>query len=162
LPDLGVRVVNPGDEQRKDEREEKKVDPDAPPPMEKIPADKKKDSDKQSRFDLSSGTIVAHQFVDPRDLKDNKEKPKDNRPAVTMMAFGNKLMISSDEAGALQKVSELVKLLTQTTAGEGDFQVIKLKYADPVEAAKVLDEAFNGAKPQQQQGGGGRGGRGGG
>jgi general secretion pathway protein D len=171
LPDLGVKVVLPGEETKEPE---KKGNPNAPP-MERIPADKDKDKDKdkekdkpapdkdkQTRSDLSTGTLVAAQFVDPRDLKDDKDKDKgkDARSQVTIMAFGNKLMISSDDPVALQKVSELVKLLTQTTAGEGDFQVIHLKYADPVEAAKVLDEAFNGPKPQQQQGGG-RGGRGG-
>src|SRR5205823_3751063 len=51
-------------------------------------------------------------------------------------------------------VSDLIRLLTQTSGGEGDFEVIKLKNASAVEAAKVLDEAFNGPKQQPQQQGG--------
>ena len=38
---------------------------------------------------------------------------------------------------------QLVRLMTQTTAGEGDFEVIHLKTASAAEAAKLLDAAFN-------------------
>src|SRR5262249_335149 len=46
------------------------------------------------------------------------------------------------------------RLLTQVKRGEGDFEVIHLKNANATEAARVLDEAFNGRRQQQQQGGG--------
>src|SRR5438094_5361419 len=45
-----------------------------------------------------------------------------------------------------------------TSPGEGDFEVIKLKYAQAADAARIIDEAFNGPKQQpgqQQQGPGG-------
>lgn len=78
---------------------------------------------------------------------------------ITITAFGNKLIVTSEDPEALALVSELVRLLTQTPGGEGDFEVIHLKHANAVDAARILDEAFNGPK---QEGGGGRGGRGGG
>ena len=71
----------------------------------------------------------------------------------------------SDDPEMLALAAYYVKLLTQTPAGEGDFEVLRLKYAIATEAAKVLDEAFNGPPRQQGQGGqqgGGRGGPGGG
>src|SRR5262249_1800602 len=37
--------------------------------------------------------------------------------------------------------------------GEGDFEVIKLKNANATDAARVLDEAFNGTKPATPQNG---------
>src|SRR5437762_13692636 len=43
-------------------------------------------------------------------------------------------------------VQELTRLLTQTSAGEGDFEVIRLRNTSAEDAAKVIDEAFNGNK----------------
>ena len=40
-------------------------------------------------------------------------------------------------------------------AGDGDFEVIKLKNAQATDAARMLDEAFNGPRQQTQQPGGG-------
>ena len=77
-------------------------------------------------------------------------------PPVTIAAFGNKIIISSDDPAALAMAQQLLRLVTQTTAGEGDFEVIHLHNANAVEAAKLLDQAFNGPKPttaQQPQGG---------
>ena len=66
--------------------------------------------------------------------------------AITMTALGSKLIVTSDDPAALALVSELVRLLVQTRAGPGDFEVVRLKFANAVEAAKILDELFNGSK----------------
>jgi hypothetical protein len=65
---------------------------------------------------------------------------------VTLTAFGNKLVVISEDRAALALVSELVRLLTSNTATAGDFQIIRLKRANALEVAKLLDEAFNGFK----------------
>ena len=52
----------------------------------------------------------------------------------------------------------MIKLITQSKTTEGDFEVIKLKNSPAADAAKVLDEAFNGKQQQQQGGGRNRGG----
>jgi len=125
-----VRVVRPGSE-----ADEPRI---APMPKADAPCDDQPHS----------------QLSDPRppqakepvnDLPGNKNAP------VTITAFGNKLIVSSEDPQALALVQELVRLLTQTQAGEGDFEIIRLKRASAVDAAKILDEAFNGPKQQQQQ-----------
>jgi type II secretory pathway component GspD/PulD (secretin) len=87
--------------------------------------------------------------------------PKNNQPANTsapikITAVGNKLLIASDDPKALALAHELVRLLTQPQNGQGDYEAIRLKTASATEAAKVLDEAFNGPKrqtaPAQQDG----------
>jgi hypothetical protein len=125
--------------------------------------DREKTARGQGRPGLSSGAPVSQPPVGPKGLEDRKQDRGNAReampPPITITAFGNKLLITSDDPTALQTVQELTKLLTQTTGGEGDFQVIKLKMANAAEAAKVLDGAFNGPRQQQpQQGEGGRGG----
>src|SRR5262249_52292562 len=96
------------------------------------------------------------EMQDPKndDRRGNKDKP------ITITAFGNKLMISSEDPDALIEIQKLIHLLTQTPGTEGDFQVTRLKHADAAEAAKVLDEAFNGARQQNNQQRGGNQGRG--
>ncbi len=98
----------------------------------------------------------AAPLVDPQDKKDTKEdKPGSAEQPVIIAASGNKIIISSQDPAALAMAQQLVRLMTQTTAGEGDFEVIHLKNANAAEAAQLLDEAFNEPKPaaQQQQGG---------
>src|SRR5262249_20771546 len=96
------------------------------------------------------------QLTDPQ-----KDKAKDDKPGaadkpVTITAVGNKLIITSEDPAALALAQELIRILT-TPGGEGDFEFIKLKNANAVEVAKMLDEMFNGVKrdSQQQQGRGG-------
>ena len=78
---------------------------------------------------------------------------------INITAFGGKLVVTSDDPEALKLVSELVRILTSTKAGPGDFEVIRLHYANAVDVAKILNEAFNAPKPVVAKGGGG--GRGG-
>ena len=93
------------------------------------------------------------QLVDPGNKKGG--------PTVTITAFGNKLIVISDDPAALSLVQEVVRMFTNTTTTEGDFVVLRLKHASAVDMARILDEGFNGPK-NNQQGGGGRGPGGGG
>jgi general secretion pathway protein D len=104
---------------------------------------------------------IGTQFVDPQQ---QKPAAKDNQPAgkgppVKITAIGNKLIISSDDPKALQTAQEMVRLLTQPQSGQGEYEAIRLKNASATDAAKALDEAFNGPKQQAgpQQGGPGGG-----
>jgi type II secretion system protein D len=98
-------------------------------------------------------------LVDPQEKKDAKpeDKPGKADMPVVIAASGNRLVITSNDPDALSMASQLVRLLTQTTTSEGDFEVIHLKTASAAEAAKLLDAAFNEVKPTaaQQQGFGG-------
>ncbi len=70
---------------------------------------------------------------------------KDKEATIRITVLGNKLIVTSDDLQALDLVEQLVQLIQ--TATEGEFQVIKLEYADAINTARVLDEFFNGAKP---------------
>ena len=83
-------------------------------------------------------------------------------PTVTITAFGNKLIVISDDPAALALVQEIVRMFTNTSTTEGDFVVLRLKHASAVDMARILDEGFNGPKQNGPGGGGGGGGRGGG
>jgi hypothetical protein len=102
-------------------------------------------------------TLLVRQLVDPREQRKEKEQKEKNgktAPPIIITAAGNKLLITSDDPEALVEIQRLAKLLTQTPGKEGDFQVIRLKNATATDAAKVLDEVFNGTKkqpPAQQQ-----------
>src|SRR5262249_14907878 len=91
------------------------------------------------------------QLTDPQEKpKKNGEKPGGKDLPVTITAFGNKLIVTSDDPKALALVQELTRLLTQTPEGKGDFEIIKLNNASATDMAKILDEAFNGPKQQTQ------------
>jgi type II secretory pathway component GspD/PulD (secretin) len=101
------------------------------------------------------------QLVDPQakpapkaDLPGKKEAP------ITIMASGNRLLINSSDPEALALVQELIRIMTQAPSDGGDFEVIRLQNADATEAARVLDQLFNGTPQQPQFGGGNRGGGG--
>jgi hypothetical protein len=86
------------------------------------------------------------------DAKPNPGKkgaPGGKGPAeVTLTAVGNKLVVESADPEVLRLVSEMVRLLSEAAAS--DFEVIRLKHARATEAARVLDEVFNGAKPGKE------------
>lgn len=117
-----------------------------------------------------SRMVVMNQLVDPAAPKPPEAK---TGPGVTITAVGNRLIITGDDPKAVALASELVSLLTGP-AGKGEtYQVFRLKNANAVEAARVLNEWFNGPAQQNQQqnrnpfaaligGGGFGGGRGGG
>src|SRR5437773_61692 len=66
------------------------------------------------------------------------EKPGSKDAPISIMTSGNRLMIVSDDPEALKLAQELVRLLTRATKTEGDFDIIKLKNANAVEAARLL------------------------
>ncbi|MBI1832567.1 MAG: hypothetical protein HYR84_14090, partial [Planctomycetes bacterium] len=84
-----------------------------------------------------------------------QEEKKANLPPIRIMGFGNRIIISSDDPKALDVAHDIIRVLVNTEAGPGDIEVLRLRLANAVEVAKILDEAFNGPKTQQ---GGGRGG----
>ncbi len=95
----------------------------------------------------------------PVSFQDEIKPPPVKKGKITIQGFGNKMVITSDDPKALDEAQQLIRLLVNTEAGPGDFEVLPLKTANAVEVAKILDEAFNGPK-NQQGGGGGRGGPG--
>lgn len=82
--------------------------------------------------------------------KGDPEK-KDARPGkadapITLTAFSNRLVVTTDDPQALALVAELFRML-QAAATAGDFEVVRLKNAKAVNAARILDEVFNGTRP---------------
>jgi type II secretion system protein D len=79
------------------------------------------------------------------------EKKPTGKP-VTLMANGNQLIIISDDPDALATINRIIRFYTNPNQTAGDWEVIKLKNANAIDAARVIDEAFNG--PVRQQPGG--------
>ncbi len=94
-------------------------------------------------------TVIAPIDAETKKTEDNANS------SITITAIGNKLIITSEDPIALNMATELVRLVTQNKTS-GDFQIIRLKHANAVETARIIDELFNGAKAN----GGGFGGRG--
>src|SRR6185312_15032163 len=112
------------------------------PPKEKPEPPKKKLGTISHDEQPVSAQDGKPQLVGPKGKKaDDKGKEKE-LPPVTISAFGNRLVVTSDDPKALQLISELVRLYTRTAEGEGDFKVIKLKNASAIETATILDEWF--------------------
>jgi type II secretory pathway component GspD/PulD (secretin) len=114
------------------------------------------------RTQLVSLVVEPGQLVDPQKEKkegeQKKQLPGSPDDAVTIIASGDKIIISSKDQDALKMMQALIRLMTTTSKTAGDFVVIRLKNASAPEAAKVLDELFNGP-PEAQRGAmpGGRG-----
>ncbi|NBO93014.1 MAG: hypothetical protein EBV06_11995, partial [Planctomycetia bacterium] len=133
---------------------------------------KKKPGDKDTRLatprELETTALLQDGgLIDPRDDKKKaKTKPDDTLPGdsdkpIRIFASGNRLMLASDDPDALALISQLINVYTKSP-GKGDFTVLKLKNVSATDAAKALDEAFNGKGQQGGPGGGMGGGRGGG
>jgi type II secretory pathway component GspD/PulD (secretin) len=84
------------------------------------------------------------------------ENNKKSGAPVTITAVGNTLLVTSEDPAALALVSELVRVLTSTASGPGDFEVIRLHFANAVDTAKLLDESFNTPKVATNPLGGGQ------
>src|SRR5205823_12206826 len=106
--------------------------------------------------------------ADPPEPKSQLSDPQAQKPPapaqkpVTITAVGNKIIINTEDQETLQFATEIVRLLTRSE-GDGDFEVIPLQNANATDAARIIDEAFNGRQqraPQQNPfgPGGGRGG----
>ncbi|HEV3236036.1 MAG TPA: secretin N-terminal domain-containing protein, partial [Gemmataceae bacterium] len=160
-----VKVNIPGSDVEKKPEEAPKKDREKKEPTDKKDVNKwdAKESLRQRVKARSEGTeLVAMQLSDPQDPKQTQKQPQPQGSPITLTPIGNKLVITSDDPQALAAAMSIARLLMQTPPG-GDFEIIKLKNASATEAAKVLDEAFNGPKQTPQQGGfggpfGGRGG----
>jgi hypothetical protein len=106
-----------------------------------------------------AGALIARQLVDPKDRDDTNTKKE---PSVTITAIGDKLIVTSDDPETLRQVNRLVRLLTEVSSEAVDFHVVRLKNASAPDAAKVIDEVFNGPRqpvnpqPAQLPGRGGR------
>jgi type II secretory pathway component GspD/PulD (secretin) len=89
----------------------------------------------------------------PKSGKPSKENtparpaPGDGKP-VTLTAVGNRLVAVSDDPQALALVKELINLFTADNVGDGDFEVMRLRYARASAVAAVLEEVFNGRKAE--------------
>ena len=74
-------------------------------------------------------------------------KPGNANAPVRIVVSGDRLVVTSDDPEALALVQQLVRALTADNAA-ADFTVIRLKNARAADAAKILDELYNG--PTQQ------------
>jgi type II secretion system protein D len=92
------------------------------------------------------------QLRDPAQPKPGSDAP------VTITVVGGKIIVTSEDPQALALAQELVRLYTAPQAGDGNFEIIRLKHASATDAARIINDAMNGpAQPQQNQGGGGMG-----
>jgi type II secretory pathway component GspD/PulD (secretin) len=133
-----VEVISPGGGDAPKEDKKDKL-----PPPKKV--------DRESRRMVPGGARVARVsfyqdpgIVDPRDKKDtrpgSKEKP------IRIYSVGNRLLITGDDPEAMALIQQLIALYTDKR-NKGDFEVIKLRNANAVEAATALDQVFNGTRP---------------
>src|SRR5262245_55650940 len=109
----------------------------------------------------NGGGDTPPQITDPQNQNQPPVNP--NAKPVTITTAGNKIIINTDDPATMAYAKELVRLLTQPGSEGGDFEVIKLKKANATDAARVIDELFNGKQQGPGQGGNpfGGGGRGG-
>ena len=98
---------------------------------------------------------------DKKEEKKPAKQPDKKKPPVVITGFGSRIIITSDDPEALDLAQQIIRILINTEAGPGDFEVIRLQYANAVEVAKLLDEAYNGPKTNQQGGNRGAGAPGG-
>ena len=152
-----IDIVSPDRQEKKADKPKEKGD------VERLKAPPRSDPKGDVMAPRSGGKVETVSFredegglVDPRETK----KPiKDDRKGsadkpVRIFASGNRLLIASDDPEALALMGQLVNIYTKSP-GKGDFTVLKLQNANATEAAKALDEAFNGPKQAAPAGGGG-------
>jgi type II secretory pathway component GspD/PulD (secretin) len=110
--------------------------------------DRRKGPDARAPSKLPAGVrLVARQdddpFVDPR-RKEKDTRPGNEKMPIRIIAQGNRLLVMSSDPDAIRLVQRLVDLYT--AKGEGAFEVIRLRNADAIEAAKALEDVFNNPK----------------
>src|SRR5438876_673198 len=103
---------------------------------------------------LGLGGPVAVQARTPGDDRPPQGAAEEQTAPITIMAVGNRLVVTSDDTEAMKLVNELVRLLTKSDASAGDFTVIPLRNARAADAAQLIDQCYNGTGPNN---GGGRG-----
>jgi type II secretion system protein D len=132
-----VKVTLPGNEPRRPAPEKKE-----PPKKEPPQGEEEQDQGTEATPQKTGGPSADPQQQKPA----TEEKPGRKNAPINITVLGNKLVVTSDDPEALDLVQDLVRLYTQAPEGKGDFEIIKLKNANAVEVAKILDEAFNGVK----------------
>src|SRR5262245_53242810 len=90
----------------------------------------------------AAGWAAAASAADP---PPPKGEPAQKFPPVTIVAVGNRLIVTSEDPQALALVQELVRTMTQARDEEFDLVVIPLKHANATVAARLLDELYNGS-----------------
>jgi len=148
-----VNVISPS-RRPEDSLPKRDRDRDEEKPLKKTGLDRYRDVEMVAYTDEKPEKKTDFKELKDRDTekKDPKDLPGSTDMPVTISAFGNRIVVSSKDPKALALVSELIRLV-MTSPGEGDFEVIKLRYATAADAARIIDEAFNGPKqqPGQQQ-----------
>ena len=147
-----VKIITPAD----------LTNPAKPEPLPK-PMEKDKPGGMGSIRDAVRQGILLAQAGDKPPLFDpQKDKSQDKKKGtITIIPSGNRITVISDDPEVQKLVQQLVDLMT--TSGGQQFEVIKLKEANAVDVATMLDEMYNGPKQQNNRGGfgGARGGFGG-
>jgi type II secretion system protein D len=124
----------------------------------------------QKKAELERQLSKYHVVQLNTETKQKKDLPGDKDKSITLTPYGTKIIVSSEDPEAMKLMTELIRLIVNTPAGDGDFEVIRLKHSSAVSAAAVLDAIFNGTQKALpgggQQGGGaqaagGKGGKGG-
>jgi type II secretion system protein D len=161
LPQNPVQVITPGGSDTKKPEPSKNE----PPPDKSGGKDQAGTNEEQEPQDKDQPPAQGNKspFVDPQQQPaPQNNQPGAKKPAINIAAAGNKIIITSEDPKALAVAAEAVRMLTQGGT-EGNYETIRLNKANATEAAKALDEAFNGPRQQNQnQQGGGFGGPGGG
>ncbi|HZT78597.1 MAG TPA: secretin N-terminal domain-containing protein, partial [Gemmataceae bacterium] len=142
LKEMGrdVQIVNPADV----------TSPGKPEPLNKPrgPEDKPGKPMGSIRDGLRSRTLFAQAgpekppLFDPKDEKKGEKKEEKKPPKITIIPSGNRITVISDDPEVQRLVQQLVNLMTTESGGE-DFQVIRLKKANAVDVARMLDEMYN-------------------
>jgi type II secretion system protein D len=112
------------------------------------------------RADAEAQEEPAVRFTDARPLQnqEKKEAPKPQSPEqkpneqkpVTISVVGDRLIITCEDPETLNMVHQVARTIIGPGGGTGDFEIIKLKRVSAVDAAKVLDEFFNGPRQPTQ------------
>ncbi len=93
-------------------------------------------------------SLVGARALPAGEPRSPEEKPGRPDQPINIMPSGNRLLVISDDPEALRLVQELVRLMRQPAGSDGNFEVIRLKHANAVETAKLLDELYNGPTSQ--------------
>ncbi len=93
----------------------------------------------QSGYTPTHGVhIVSGQLVDPL-------QPASKDDPVTLSVVGNKIFISGKDEKAVALAYELLRLyLNPSAVGEEQYTILRLKYVAAADAAKLINEIFNG------------------
>ncbi len=132
--------------------------PDFRPKKQDDKKEEKKNFKKDEKKVVLTPALLRDAVYLPKEAFTAAQEPE-KKSTLRITGFGNKIIITSEDPRALDTAQQIIRMLVNTEAGPGDFEVVRLKVANAVEVAKIIDEAFNGPKGQ---GGGGRPGGGGG